>query len=116
MKSGRNFKSYISMLFSGIYLFAFLFAANIHEHDSGYFYKDFHFKNSSSKIDKQNSVNNADPCLSCHFAATSALLPSNVEISAGKIIFNSVVYSNFKYQITQNSYFYNFLRGPPSFI
>ena len=104
------------MLFSGIYLFAFLFAANIHEHDSGYFYKDFHFKNSTSKINKQNSVNNADPCLSCHFTATSALLPSNVEISALKIICSSVEYANFKYQVTQNSDFNYFLRGPPNFI
>ena len=104
------------MLFSSVYLFAFLFAANIHEHDGGYFYKDFNFKNSSSKFSKQSKINNADDCLSCHFAAASVLLPEACEVQFSEFHFSVTKIIQGNYQISKPSLLQNYLRGPPVFI
>ena len=116
MIRNKNFKKYLSVLFSGIYLFAFLFAANIHNHNGGYFYKDFNFKSSSSNFSKQNTVNNGDDCLSCHFASASFLLPKYGKIET-KTQYSSetVEVLNYSHK-TASTHFAFFLRGPPTFI
>ncbi|SFI13345.1 hypothetical protein SAMN05443292_1542 [Halpernia frigidisoli] len=114
MIRNKNFKKYLSVLFTGIYLFAFLFASNIHNHNGGYFYKDYNFKGSSSKFSKQNTVNNNDDCLSCHFASTSSLLPTSANFSITKSFFKSSVPVLSCAEKTFASYFNFFLRGPPN--
>ncbi|MGS0749056.1 hypothetical protein [Halpernia sp. GG3] len=110
----KNLKKYLSVLFSSIYLFAFIFAANIHNHNGGYFYKDFNFKSSSSNFSKQSAVNIGDDCLSCHFASAPIILPdtANFEIS-NKYLADYVQILTFA-QKTASPHFSFFLRGPPN--
>lgn len=116
MIRNKNFKKYLSVLFSGIYLFAFIFASNIHNHNGGYFYKDFNFKSSSYNFSKQSAVNNGDDCLSCHFASAPYLLPvsENFKILSQDItsFIEVLSYS----QKAASPHFTFFLRGPPNFI
>lgn len=116
MIRNKNFKKYLSVLFSGIYLYAFLFAATLHNHNGGYFYKDFNFKSSSSAFSKQSATNNADDCLSCHFASASILLPDSVKIAISNAIFINSIQILASNQKTVSPHFSFYLRGPPNFI
>ena len=112
----KNLKKYISVLFSSIYLFAFIFASNVHNHNGGYFYKDFNFKSSSSTFSKQNAVNNGDDCLSCHFASAPILLPNSVKFVVSNEFSTNSIQVLACTQKTGTSHFNFFLRGPPHFI
>lgn len=110
------FKRYLSVLFSSIYLFAFLFATNIHQHNSGYYYKNFNFKNSSSLFSKQSGVNNAEDCLACQFASSHIILPTLENfVAANDVIINTIQVLVFSDKIVSPHFSFH-LRGPPSFI
>jgi hypothetical protein len=110
----KNLKKLASVLFSSIYLFAFIFAANIHNHNGGYFFKDFNFKSSSSNFSKQSTVNNGDDCLSCHFASSPYLLPITEKVEIPTQYFSNSVQVLSYSQKTVSSHFNFFLRGPPN--
>lgn len=116
MNRNKKINSKLAVLFTGIYLFAFLFSSNIHNHNGGYFYKDFNFKNSSSKFSQQNAVNNVDDCLSCHFASAPILLPETTKfIFSNRILSESVQVFACSEKIVALHFNY-LLRGPPNFI
>ncbi|WP_146063302.1 hypothetical protein [Halpernia humi] len=104
------------MLFSSIYIFAFLIASNIHKHNAGYFYKDFNFKNSTAKISAQSTINNSDDCLSCHFASAPILLPPSFAVTLSDFNFTELKITEANYRISKISLFHRHLRGPPQFI
>ncbi|WP_417431209.1 hypothetical protein [Halpernia sp.] len=116
MIRNRKFNSKLSVLFTSIYLFAFLFSANFHHHNGGYFYKDFYFKNSSSKISKKSTINNNDDCLSCHFASAPILLPETTDFSISNSRFKDSILETICTEKNVSTQFNFFLRGPPSFI
>lgn len=116
MIRNKKINSKLAVLFTSIYLFAFLFSANIHKHNGGYFYKDFHFKNSSYKISKQSLVSNNDDCLSCHFASAPILLPETVECFISNLLFTETILDLVYCPKIVSPQFQFFLRGPPSFI
>lgn len=116
VKCNNNFKGFLSVLFSSIYIFAFLIATNFHKHNGGYFYKDFNFKNSTAKFSPQSAVNNSDDCLSCHFASAPILLPDSFAVTLSHFDFTELKITEAQYRISKFSLFHVNLRGPPNFI
>lgn len=116
MIQNKNLKKYIAVIFAGVYLFAFLVASNLHNHNGGYFYKDFNFKNSESSFSKQSIVKNGDDCLSCHFASASVILPEVVQFNHLYKIFITTSKVFACSQKTTVPHFTFLLRGPPNFI
>lgn len=115
MRGQRNFRSKLAVAFTGLYLFAFLFASNFHHHNAGYFYKDFQFKSGSKNFTQQSAVNNSDDCLSCHFASAPVLLPTLPDFSFTGKISQLNAFSNYGLQTRIFPHFNFYLRGPPAF-
>lgn len=111
----KNLQKYLSTFFSAVYLFVALFSQNFHQHESGFIFKDFHFKKSEKTFTSDYSVETATDCLSCHILHVG----------------NSLVPEDFQFTFTQSEHFLNqrfayqqrfanceqlfiSLRGPPS--
>lgn len=116
MMRQQNIKSRMAVAFTSLYLFAFLFSANFHQHNAGYFYKDFQFKSASKNFSQQNAVNNSDDCLSCHFASEGIVLPSVSNFTFSTPILKVPEFSVYSSGKASSPYFLLHLRGPPAII
>lgn len=113
MKMRKNIKSKFAVAFASLYFFAFLFSANIHNHNGGSYLKDFHFKSSSKNFSQKSLISIGDDCLSCHFSAAPVILPNIYKFCFTKqIIIKSELLATISNANSQPHFNFQ-LRGPP---
>ncbi len=116
MQHLKRYQNLWISLFLGVYLLMALFVANIHHHDSGLVFKDFHFKKTEKTVSQSDFSQGFTDCLSCHVMHDGKnLVPQDFSVSFYQE--NYFHQQNFAYQQKFSSVQHDVLtlRGPPIF-
>ncbi|WP_028121256.1 hypothetical protein [Epilithonimonas tenax] len=111
----KTFKNFISVFFTGMYLFVALFSAQLHNHAGESFFKDSGFKKTEKTISSDISTGQSGDCLACHFLATgNSLIPEQFSFHFANHTHDTKQTFSVQEKIWSATRFTFQLRGPPA--